>query len=295
MKTFLITVLVTVLLLAGGLAVVYRMPAPEVTASKYILHIDPSGPAGAASADRSTRSIAPLSSSGIPASLPQSDTTAQYDQTIRQQSGLGSPDAASDGAGAERATMARRQEMPVAPASADTPRGTVSPWDAAFNSAASGPASASPADTSSPPADTGQKTADRLTPGTRRIQAPAEAVPAAPAAQPWAMDDRPAATEAPNQATTLLEPSPAGTSAPAPSSPASVSSAASATESPPGRFASNNEAQPAANSWLTQQSASAPVKPIPPMPRRRADQLPPIPRGGAAAAAPVMATPAGAQ
>ncbi len=288
MKTFLITVLVTVLLLAGGLAVVYRMPAPEVTASKYILHIDPNGPAGSASADRSTRSIAPLSGSGIPASLPQSDTTAQYDQAIRQQSGLGSPDPASDGAGTERQAMARRQEMPVAPASADTPRGTVSPWDAAFNSAASSPAPASPADTTSPADAAGQKTADRLTPGTRRIAAPAEA---APAAVPWASgnDERPAAAEAPRQAAALPEPQPAV--APAPSTPGSVSSAASAAESRPGRLASNSEPQPAANSWLTQQSAAAPAKPIPPMPRRRADQLPPIPRGGATAVAPAMAAP----
>jgi len=46
MKSLSITVLVTIVLLAAGLIVVYKTPAPDIAADSYVLRVSPSEPAG---------------------------------------------------------------------------------------------------------------------------------------------------------------------------------------------------------------------------------------------------------
>lgn len=248
MRTLLITVFITVLLLGAGVAVVARMPATQVTASKYILHIEPS-PAVSAQSATAVRSDSGASPFEQPAN--------PFDQ----------PD--PTGGSRERQAMAR-PDVPAAPESAQG----ASPWDAAFNRAATAAAQPAPQAVEAPGGESsGQKTSDRLAPSVKRVPAPAQSPEAL-----W-----PASGD-----TAGAPPVPAPATEPAVAAPVSA---------PPARVASTGGNQSAGNSWLTQQSAApgapaqesavpaAQAKPIPPIPRRRADQLPPIPRGAAVPAA----------
>jgi hypothetical protein len=269
MKILSITILITVLLFAGGMAAVYRMPAPEVTASKYILHIDPGNSLEAAPADTASRSAAAVAgTSSAGQALAPENSGSQMEQAVKQQLSSNVPASTYDDTMPDGRSMAgREREMAAQPGAESAPAG--SPWDTAFNNtAANGPSPGMTA--TAPPAGeaAGQKSSDRLTPAVRRIPAPAEAAP-----EPAFADEQ--AVPSSNAA---AEPAYAGGGA-----------AMAAGGQQPSRVAAASEAQPA-NSWLTQQSAAPNAKPvIPPMPRRRADQLPPIPRG---AGAPVEAAPA---